>query len=965
MFSNIRKSRSNLNLKTQQVLFASLFVLGIMHAATCFAFDTDDTEKADFFENKIRPVLIEHCYKCHSAPKAKGKNDEVAKGGLYVDTREGLRAGGESGAAVVPGKPDESLLIEAMRHDSFEMPPDKKLSDSIIADFEKWIRDGAFDPRDGKVQTAKETIDLEKGREFWSFQPIQSHRVPDARVPGATEIDRFIVDSLRKKSLGLNPMADRETLVRRIYFDLIGLPPTRAQMETALSDRSAGSVEKLIEELLQSKHFGERWGRHWLDVARYADSSGGGRILLFQDAWRYRDYVIESFNRDLPINEFFKQQLAGDLLARNDRKDAANKITATGFLMLGAHNYELQDKELLRMEVVDEQINVMGRSMLGMTITCARCHDHKFDPIPTSDYYALAGIFRSSKSLVPGNVSGFTQTELPRSKELDEKWKTGKALAGKLDKEIAELKKQISKEKNTKSAVLKGELIDDREAKFVGKWTDSTSVKPYFKRGYRHSSDKNTKAIFSTQIKSAGLYRIRIGSTPSSNRATDTLVAIKSSTVNESKKINQQKAPDFANFITLGEFEFDKGPLEISITPSGNGVTIVDGLQVVSQKVDDAANSPRSRNEGSAERIKTLNQELKQLENERKKALQLAGKAPVKVMSIIDHPQSKEVDDFFVCIRGNVHRLGNKVSRGALSVIDGAKLNVSGSGRLELAEWITSPTNPLTSRVYVNRVWLKLMGTGLVNTPDNFGKMGERPTHPELLDYLAADFMKNGWSTKTLIRKIMTSRVYQQSSLSRKEAVKADPQNQLYWKANRRRLDAEAIRDSILAFSGQLDLQSGGAAIRRGTRTEFGYKFDSTRRSVYLPVFRNTLPGLFEVFDFPNPNLVAGKRNQSTLPTQALFMMNSPFANDQSKMAADRFFAMKFESNKERIAALFRASLGRAPTDRELNNLIDFFERKIDAANTEDPVSIEYAKRSALRSISHSLISCLDFVYLK
>ncbi|MGH7128713.1 MAG: DUF1549 domain-containing protein, partial [Planctomycetaceae bacterium] len=463
-----------------------------------------DAAGVAFFETKIRPVLAASCYECHSA-KAK-----IVRGGLLLDTRDGLRTGGESGPAVVPGKPEDSLLLSALKHESFEMPPDGKLSDRVIADVAEWIRLGAPDPRDGQAAATRQTIEVKKGRTFWSFQPLVQPPVPEQAQEQwcRSPIDRFVLARLAAEGIAPVGDADRVTLIRRLYFDLIGLPPTPDEIEAFLADDAPDAVARLVDRLLASPRFGERWGRHWLDVARFAESSGGGRTLLFPNAWRYRDYVIESFNRDKPFDEFAREQIAGDLLlierlkdqgrmkADDGRKQSVHpsafslqplqrqreRLIALGFLVLGPTNYELQDKELLRMEVVDEQIDTIGKAFLGMTIGCARCHDHKFDPISHRDYHALAGIFRSTKTLTPGNVSGWVDVELPildpaQRNALAEHRTQLAAVQSDLTETQEELKRLGASQPTSANSIavadLPGLIVDDVSAAFSGTWSHS------------------------------------------------------------------------------------------------------------------------------------------------------------------------------------------------------------------------------------------------------------------------------------------------------------------------------------------------------------------------------------------------------------------------------------------------------------------------------------------------------------
>ena len=930
----------------------------------------DDAEKAEFFENKIRPVLAKYCYKCHAA------DSEKVQGGLLVDSRKAIRDGGESGPGVVPGKPSESLILEAIRHESFEMPPDRKLPDRVIKDFEKWIADGAVDPREDAAAVVKREINLEEGRKFWSLQPLvvtEPPAVSNADWPRTT-IDRFVL--ARMEQAGLQPAADAEKLLllRRVYFDLIGLPPTPAEIESYLSDDSDDALKNVVDRLLDSPHFGERWGRHWLDVARYADSSGGGRVLLFPDAWRYRDYVIAAYNQDKPFNRFVIEQVAGDLLPYENLTQRSEQLTATGFLMLGAHNYELQDKELLRMEVVDEQINVVSSAMLGLTLSCARCHDHKFDPIPTTDYYALAGIFRSTNSLVPGNVSGFVQRDLPLPPEQQTQWDDYQSVLKMKESAVKELEGSIKKLGSNPNAAdsidpseLPGLVIDDAAASLTGTWTESQFVKPFVGKGYRHSSQPTATATYEFKIGDAGEYEVLVSHTASSNRPAQVTIEIISADGASEKQVNQQQQPAIRRlFNSLGKFRFqpDK-PAQVVVHANASGATIIDAVQLL--PVGQADKKPIEKT-AQAEEDKKAQAEIEARTKDLRERLDIAkkeleafkSKPPVQLQRVMSVEEAKDAGDFAVCLRGDVHHLGEPVPRGALSVMPlPAKFEIgsASSGRLELAQWLARPDNPLTARVYVNRVWQHLLGSGLVRTPDNFGAMGQRPTHPELLDYLAQFLIDNGYSTKSLIREIVLSRVYRLSVESDARFAKLDPENRLRWRGNRRRLDAESIRDAILAFSGQLDLTAGGLAIKPGTNSEFGYTFDSNRRGVYLPVFRNTWNDLYEVFDFPNPNLVSGKRNESTLPTQALFLMNSQFVVDQSRLAAEQLLKVESQTPEERIRWAYLSTICRPPTPNEL----DISRQYLQQFNLDD----ETERRQAWAGFCQSLISCIDFRYIE
>jgi hypothetical protein len=704
----------------------------------------------DFFETKIRPVLVERCYRCHSSATKQ-------RGGLALDSREAILKGGDRGPALRPGRPADSLLVQVLHYNREPgMPPKGKLPDAVIADVEKWVALGAPDPRTTSAAGWMKAPDVRQGRTFWAFQPPRRPIVPktrDARWPRG-DIDAFVLVRLEANSLRPAPDADRSVLLRRLYLALIGLPPTPEQIGTFVDDDAPDAYARVVEQLLASPHFGERWGRHWLDVARFAESSGGGRSLLFPDAWRYRDYVLEAFNSDKPYDRFVTEQIAGDLLPANTPQQRREQLIATAFLALGPTNYEQQNKDVLVMDVIDEQLDSLGRAFLGLTLGCARCHDHKFDPIPTRDYYALAGILSSTQTIFHGkdHVSHWLEQPLP--------------------------------------------------------------------------------------------------------------------------------------------------------------------------------------------------------------GLPTAGGRPALAMSVRD---AERIEDCALCIGGNVAKRGAKVPRGFLQVSSTgtpAPLPAQQSGRRELAAWLASSDNPLTARVFVNRVWHHLFGAGLVRTVDNFGAAGERPSHADLLDALALRFMRDGWSVKNLIRRIVLSHTFQMSSAVRADLAAVDPENRLLGAMNRRRLDAECLRDAMLSVSGRLDLRIGGPTFnmetaQKGANHEIDYRFDGLRRSVYTPIFRNKLLELFEAFDFGDPNLVNGGRNVSTVATQALYLMNSPFVREQARQAAEALLAVPHLNDAGRVHRGFRLALGRPPTPRERDIALRFL-----ASSPGEPADV-WAR------FYQALFACLDFRSVK
>jgi cytochrome c553 len=960
-----------------------ILICSVTFASLASVAQAENDKSADaaglaFFEKRIRPVLVEHCYTCHSVDKKK------KQGGLLLDTRAGIRRGGDTGSAVVPSSPDQSLILAALRYEDLEMPPKGKLSRKIIKDFERWIRIGAPDPRDGGEEVSKSGgVSLEEGRKFWSFQPIQDPNVPKNRNDkwAASEIDSFILQ--KQEAAGLAPTSDAnpEVILRRLYFDLIGLPPTPTQVREFLKAAAVDpkkAIEEVVDALLDSPRFGERWGRHWLDVARFSESSGGGRTRVFEHAWRYRDYVIRSFNEDKSYARFVAEQIAGDLLPYESTAEGRDNLAATSFLAIGPINYELQDKQLLDMEVIDEQLDTIGKSMLGMTIGCARCHDHKFDPIPTADYYALAGIFLSTKSLDHANVSNPVMRALPLDSKQQQQVAKLNRLAQPLESEIAKIKAQQKKlggaqTKRNHVALdrLLGVVVDDEQAKYIGTWTASVSVAGYVHKGYHHQSDATAEARYVAKLK-PGKYEVRLSYTASTNRASNLPIRIIHCDGLFETRVNSKKQPTIdGTFVSLGEFHFEQQGTVIIGGKASDGVMIADAIQWLPVdglaadkrpsikpivKADPQAETNAKTRSELALRLKAVQTQLAKLKKKHN-----VDAAPV-VMSV---QESNEIQDCQICIRGNVHNRGKRIPRGFLSVMlpnenkNAAPTRISKkvSGRLEFAQWIASDKNSLTSRVFVNRVWYWLMGKGIVRSLDNFGAMGAKPSHPELLDHLATRFMADNWGVKQLIRRIVLSRTYQQSSSVSAHSKATDPGNRWYSFMPRRRLDAESIRDAILASSGQLNLSIGGSTIRPGSKSEFNYQFndsqlDGQRRSVYVPVFRNSLLDLFEVFDFADPNLVMGQRSVSTLPTQALYLMNSPWVMQQSEYGAKRLLndAM-LETESQRIDEVYLLLFGRTPKPGERQIAADYLKGSTDTARWSRFV--------------HTLIASVDFRYLE
>lgn len=942
------------------VVFCCAVLLGSSSAG--FADDLPP-ERIEFFEKKIRPILVENCLDCHSAAKK-------VRGGLRLDTVEGWSVGGDTGIAIVPGKPEESLLIEAVKYqDDLKMPPKGKLSESLIADLEEWIKQGAHDPRRDRPTEVKETTTLRK--DYWSYQPLKE-------VSGVGEpawIDRLIEDKLTTQGLKPMPRADREVLVRRIYFDLWGLPPTVEQIEEFVNDSSPDAWEKLVDRLLASRHFGERWGRHWLDVVRFGESITL-RGTIFPNAWRYRDYIIQSFAEDHPYDQLLREHLAGDLLAQQMEKDdlEARKRAIIGatFLQLGNTNLEEQDKQQLEMDFIDEQLDVTGKAFLGQTMGCARCHDHKFDPITTKDYYSLAAIFKSVQTLEHANISKWIELKLPLEPNLEEKFDQQEKEIAAADSRIKEMKDELKKivdpnlfRRVVDASSLPGIVVDDIEAKKVGDWSPSTFALPYVGAGYIHDQNRDKGGMtltFQPTVPIEGMYEVRLAYTSGTNRSTKTPVTVFSAEGEKTTPVNQKKLPPIEElFISLGTYRFEKaGQCFVIITnDETDGHVIADAVQflpvgetaIASGKA--AEKNADSPTEKSPEVVK-IESEIKELEKSLKELKSHADARPT-AMGVREIETLQELP---VHIRGSVHNLGEKVHRGVPAVFENLAAPTfpeNQSGRLQLAEWMVNPDHPLTSRVMVNRIWHWLFGAGIVRSVDNFGTTGDLPTHSELLDGLARQFVTNGWSVKKLVREIVLSEAYQRSSNGNAEDEKLDEINQSLWRANRRRLDGECLRDAMLLCGGDLDLTPWGPGFESTLVSDYEFQPSGTRRSVYSPMFRNHLPEVPEAFDLADPSLVSGARGTSTIVPQALLIMNHPFVREQAEKTAARLLK-DVPEEQPRIERASLMAIGRMPTPKEKESLLRFLQEETAAGTTD-----ELEKWTLL---VQSLFASADFRYL-
>jgi mono/diheme cytochrome c family protein len=897
---------------------ASLFIL--LASVEVIAKPADSVE---FFESKIRPVLADHCFTCHG-PK-------MQMAGLNLSTAAGLLKGSEKGPVVIKGNPDASRLIQAVGYEgALKMPPDGKLKDQQIADLKEWVRIGAPWPESTATTPTSGSRTTQHGvgeRELWSFRPVKKVGLPTVRNRSwvKTPVDLFILTKLENKGLGPAPPAEKLALLRRATYDLTGLPPNEEEIKAFLSDSSGDAYTKIIDRLLASARYGEHWGRHWLDLARYAESTGADEDRRYPYAWRYRDYVIDAFNRDVAYDQFIIEQLAGDLLRTDSNKVNADALVATGFLALGPKPIAQQDKVKMVYDVVDEQIDVTSKAFLALTISCARCHDHKFDPISTKDYYSLASIFASTRSFkkIEGTVSQFYVEPLV-ARDVYKKYEEGQK---KLSAKKTEIERIVQEEAVHYADGLSAKLADYMTAAWrvyetgassselalkqgldlavLEKWVEylkpDGEVKPHLARW--HAVQESTLAA------TAKDYQDHFDTTAKEWQHTlaDWKTKIEAALqggleIPEKPKFDGGKDRFFSE-VSFGSFD------------PGTGKLLRPGPLTLPEKNQEDFFSAESR-----QRLAGLRQEAEEL----KKA------SPPEPPMACAVAEGQDIQQR-VFIRGNHEVQGEEVPKGVPQVL-GEQLPFQpqpGSGRLQLAKWLADPKNPLTARVIVNRIWQWHFGEGLVRTPSNYGKMGLQPTHPELLDYLAGQFVENGWSIKAMHRLLMLSNTYQMSSQITREKAEADPSNELWSRFNRRRLAVEEIRDSFLNLDGALDLTMGGP-LQTYTDTEDGNErpsFDlpqSKRRTVYLPLRRSNLFSLLNLFDFGDATTSSDGRTHSNVAPQALFMMNSDFVLERSRSFAE--FLLKSENldDSKRVQRAYLISLSRSPTAHEIQNAIEY-----------------------------------------
>ena len=1033
--------------------------------------------QAQFFESKIRPVLLKYCYECHSADATN------LKGGLLLDTRESARRGGDSGAAVVPKDVDESLLVSALRYESFEMPPTGKLPDSVINDFVQWIEMGAVDPRDGEV-AAKSEIDYEKARRHWAYLPIVEPKLPAVKQSDwpASAIDYFILAKMEGRGLHPVDTAGKRELIRRATFDLTGLTPKPEEVDGFLNDDSATAFEAVVDRLLNSPHYGERWGRHWLDVARYSeDQAHTFSVTQNTNGFRYRDWVVDAFNSDMPYDKFVKLQIAGDLIG-SETKDSYDHLVALGFFGLGAQYYKNTDKERAAADELDDRVDTLTRGFLGLTVSCARCHDHKFDPIPTQDYYSLAGIFRSSRlhnaplcreEDVQAYNSG--QKRVKNSQAALKKFLNDEKSAA-AESKVGEIAKYMKTVWTYQQAIASGNPVKTSELSdktglnefLLKRWIDflhpkkkgtNSALAPWFDLTAAEDTSPNIDEapVTVTDVATAFQQRVQRLLNVRHGIATTNLVVSNADMPHEpgrprfvtplvtkihptagidvditgAKQLylvvsdgGNGKSCDHADWLDPklvgpnGELKLtevkwkslegfsggkiDKNyqgqPLKVGgkTYPVGIGVhahTVIaydlpegyERFRAIGGLDNSGANQGGCGDQASiqfsvytekpvegpvgpgndlltivlgtdgplAVRDADLEQFLTGEKKEQFVKLQAdsqTAKTSAPPMYPIAHSYTDSSGaDMHVFVRGNPARKREIAPRRFLRVLAGADRPhfQNGSGRYDLAEAIGSPDNPLTARVIVNRIWQHHFGRGIVATPSNFGTLGDAPTHPRLLNYLAARFIESNWSIKTLHREIMLSSTYRLSTAFDQGNTEIDADNRFLWQMKRRRLDVESWRDALLDVSGTLDRTMGGPSMNLADA-------GNVRRTIYAKISRHELDGLLRLFDFPDANITSSKRTETTVPQQQLFVLNSPFMVEQAKAFAARLHMEASQNDEARIRRAFLLAYARPPSELESKIGLSYLHGEKDPKND----------LSQWQSYAQVLLGSNEFMYL-
>jgi hypothetical protein len=970
----------------------STFAVFVVLAATASATAAEPIDN-EYFEKKVRPILVANCVNCHGEKKQKG--------GLRLDSKTTFAKGGDNGPAVVPGNPAKSRLVQAVRYDDEpKMPPKGKLPDSDIAVLAEWVQGGAPWPDDGTSAKGPDKVfDLHaRAKAHWSFQPIRRPKVPELTThpaPRTTDIDRFLLAKLEAVGLTFAPPADKRTLLRRVYFDLIGLPPSPEEIDAFVKDGSPDAYEKVVDRLLASPQYGARWGRHWLDLVRYAETCGHEFDFEIPDAWRYRDYVVRALNADVPFDQFLTEHIAGDLLAnpRRDPKSGVNEaLLATGFWWLGESAHSPVDSRADYADRTDNQIDVFGKAVFGLTLACARCHDHKFDPIATRDYYALFGVLASSR---------YNRTDIndpaPTAKILDE-LKQARAELARLaanpdlpanpdpkvggDKGGGDKVGGVPTAWREKSVAF--ELFGDGWRK---RWdADGLAFRPEAGDGFPHSAREARKLSGSVRSPTFTIDKPYLAIRVAGREARARLI------LNGLQLIQDPIYGGLAKPVNHGEelrwVVFDlrmwRGqPAYLELIDDGPGWVAISEARFADTpppgEGGDKVPLPDPPAKADHEGAQKLLSRIRELESKLPD--------PARAPTVRDGTGVNER----VFVRGNHKTLGIVAPRATLEVFGQPAFTSTGSGRLELAKTVTDPTNPLVARVIVNRLWKHHFGEGIVRSPDDFGAQGQPPTHPELLDWLASELVnpsfkgEQPWSLKRVHRLMLLSTAYRQSSTVERVVRVAqpkkgwfldpgaappdphllDPQNKLLHRQNVKRLEAESIRDSILAASGRLDLKMEGPGalpylsehqVGRG-RPASGPLDGNGRRSIYLQVRRNFINPMFAAFDYPTPFTCIGRRTVSNVPAQALVLLNNPFVLQQAEVWSKRVLAAPGTA-EERVRTMYATAFARPPTRDELAAATSFVAE----------LSKEYGKPDhpkAWADLAHVLFNAKEFIFVE
>lgn len=1020
---------------------------------TAFGQAADNTEAMVFFEQKIRPVLVEHCYSCHSAD---AQTNKKLQGQLLLDSAEGVLTGGETGPAIVKGKSAESLLMKALRHDGLEMPPAGKLPAEVIADFARWIDTGAFDPRvGGSVVKPKRTIDLEEGRRFWSFQPLSDVPLPTPKDVAwtASPIDRFVGAKHEEQGLRPSPTASKETLLRRVYFDLIGLPPTGEQLEAFLADSSPQAWEKVVDELLASPHYGERWGRHWLDTARFAESGGYEFDGFRPGAYHYRDWVIRALNSDMPYDQFLRMQLAGDKLM-----PGYEGASAVGFLVAGPYPGQITAKtvERIRYDQLDDMLMTIGGSMLGLTLGCVRCHEHKYDPLPHQDYYALAANLAKTSH---GNVTLDPDPPATARKLAEHAAELAKRQAAIDEFSQRELAARVEKWRQSELPKLTREPRW-QTLEFAQVTTGDTSLAAFDDGivavdGPRRRDSDTYKLVAHTFQRSITGIRLDAYTDKALPRKGPGLGGDGSFALGDFKITakpldpnNKQPAAILKLKAVQAAFEEPKQPLALAVDdnpgtawrantdtgkdnaallsieggfanfPGGAEWTIElkfagPGLGRFRLSLTTEPGSVTWAGESTSQHLAELRQLLADNKNAIPEPLrQLAFRwfapfdadtgrlrtAYTEWARAVPRPATTDIystvaggQDVFFLRRGEVDNKNGKAEPGHLQVLTRtttAAANASAASpagtaaaaaaaappaaappaaaaappanvdpRVTMGVWLTDVeqgAGPLAARVIANRLWHHHFGRGLVRTTNDFGAQGERPTHPELLEWLAAELVRGGWKLKPLHKRMVMSLTYRQGTAPSPDNQRLDPENRYLWQSRVRRLEAESIRDSLLAVGGTMDKTMFGPSVLDNT----------PRRSVYLRVKRSELIPFMTMFDAPEPTQSIGERISTTVPTQALAMLNSPFVRGQAERLATRIKAAGTTVPlATAVDQAYRLTFARRPSDAEREQAVAFLASQA-AATPPAPPTLDKLPDAALVELCHSLLCLNEFVYI-